>query len=472
MAKCDLSIELDDPDGMHSGGGTVTGIVRVRADADVSCSGLEVRSEWKTHGRGNVTSGTAGTLTLFSGEWRSGETNEYRFELPIADWPPSYHGHYLNVDHYVEARAKIPWAFDPKASAPFQVRPTCGPEGVTSQSSAVEVKGLVGCLVLAFFVIIIGMVIAGMGAALAVQPVILLFVAAIPVIGGLIWGAKVGLPKFLLGDVSCELETERVTPGDSVRGKLVITPRRNVSVNAITLQFLGREKVISGSGSNRTTHTHAFFDNTETLQPATTLTAGKVSTFPFAVTVPEEAPYSLELDDNSLNWSAKLRVDIPRWPDWTEELKLDVVPSGRAAEEQPHHIPATAGESIEASTAAGQPGGQSAITFAETAAHFWEARNDRRQAELLVEAVRGLSFELEAEVERRLLYLGEDAPISEREGYAVWARYPEPPLPLVIYIPNELGDEFEQLSGGRWRGEATIVGWDGQHRRLQLKLDR
>ncbi|MGB7327718.1 MAG: hypothetical protein WBD31_22765, partial [Rubripirellula sp.] len=55
-------------------------------------------------------------------------------------------------------------------------------------------------------------------------------------------------------------------------------------------------------------------------------------------------------------------------------------------------------------------------------------------------------------------------------GFAVWARYPEPPLPLVLYVPHHLGDEFEQSGRGLWRGRGTIVGWDGLHGRLQIKL--
>ena len=42
MAKCDLSIELDDPKAVHPGGGTICGVVRVNVDADVKCNGLEV----------------------------------------------------------------------------------------------------------------------------------------------------------------------------------------------------------------------------------------------------------------------------------------------------------------------------------------------------------------------------------------------------------------------------------------------
>ena len=96
MAKCNLSIELENPDSLYAGGDTITGTVRVDVDSDVNCKGLEVSSGWRTHGRGNVASGTTHTEVVYSGQWTAGEKNEYRFALPIGLWPPSYHGHYLN----------------------------------------------------------------------------------------------------------------------------------------------------------------------------------------------------------------------------------------------------------------------------------------------------------------------------------------------------------------------------------------
>ena len=119
MAKCDLSIELDDPKSVHPGGGKITGVVRVDVDKNVSTKGLIVSSGWETHGRGNVASGEFDSKTLFTGDWHAGDKLEYRFELPIGDWPPSYHGNYLNIDHCVKVRAKIPWGFDPKATQVF-----------------------------------------------------------------------------------------------------------------------------------------------------------------------------------------------------------------------------------------------------------------------------------------------------------------------------------------------------------------
>ena len=91
---------------------------------------------------------------------------------------------------------------------------------------------------------------------------------------------------------------------------------------------------------------------------------------------------------------------------------------------------------------------------------------------MLAEAVSGLGFEMEAIVERRLLYSGEEDPHLYPDGYAVWAHHSDPPLPMVLYVPHELADEFENIGRDLWRGRGTIVGWDSRHGRLQVQIDR
>jgi hypothetical protein len=491
MAKCDLSIELDDPQKVYTGGDTISGVVRVRADADVKCKALEVSSGWKTHGRGNVASETAATVELFAGEWVAGAQSEYRFELPVSDWPPSYHGHYLNVDHYIDARAKIPWGFDPKASVPFLMQSTGGSQDAVKHSSATEVGGVIGCLIIACVVALF----LGIGGMIAVAtfPIGMVFFVAIGGIGFLFWLFKVFLPKYLLGEVKYFLAEDTVSPGQSVRGELVIQPRKNVQVNAVTVNFEAREQCVSGSGSNRKTHKNVIFEQLETLQGQTTLSAGKEHRFHLNFTLPENAPYSLDLDDNDLIWGVGLHVDIPRWPDWKKELVLTVVPAGGdvrretpadsfpvSSSQRPVAAPIAGNE--RASSAGGErapsagierassDGGE--ITFAETVQHLWESREDREQIEMLAEAVTGLSFEMEAIVERRLLYSGDEDPHLYPDGYAVWAHHSEPPLPMVLYVPHELADEFENIGRDLWRGRGTIVGWDSRHGRLQVKIEQ
>jgi hypothetical protein len=469
MAKCDLSIELDEPDRIYTGGDKVRGTVRVVVDDNVRCKGLEITSGWYTHGRGNVAKGTAETQTLFEGEWMAGDEESYRFELDVAAWPPSYHGNYINVDHHVEVRAKIPWAFDPKASQPFVMRPQTPPDPASSEN-VTSVGGCVGAGIVAVVLLAFGGGMIAILAGLAANPLAGLVVAAIvfPLLG--FAAGKFLLPRWLLGNVESELLTTEVAPGGSVRARMTFQPRRNVTLNAITAELSGSEVCVSGSGSNRTTHRNPFYTDQHTLLESSTLAGGQRKEFELEFPVPDDVPYSFDLNDNDLKWTVELRVDIPRWPDWSKSLKLNVYPDPNVDSREPQAADAatTPPESASDAEAAGSPGGE--ITFAETAAHLWQARHDDQQRAMLVDAVRGLTFDIEARIERRLLYSGSEDPNVYPDGHAVWARYGDPPLPLVLYIPERLADEFEQAGHRAWPLRGTILGWDDQHERLQLKV--
>ena len=471
MPKCDLSIELDDPNTIYGGGGKISGTLRVTVDKDVNCKGLVVTSGWRTHGRGNVTSGTTQTETLFEGQWRAGDKIEYPFELQIGDWPPSYHGNYLNVDHYIDARAKIPWGFDPKASQAFLMRPTCGPEGAGAEKPA-NLSNKIGCILGTVFVAVFcSIFIGGFVAGGMPWPMLLVFLL-FPTFGAAFFFFRVFLPKYLLGSVECSLTPEQVSPGDQVQGELVIRPRKNVSINAIKMTFKASEKVVSGSGTNQTTHTNVFFEKEMTLQGESILQAGQEHRVPLSVQLPDDAPYSIKLTHNELIWSTLLRVDIPRWPDWTKELPISVVPSGeQVVEQSPAQNSTQASLASSANDDSVDHDSPSVITFAETAQHLWSLREDQESLADLVDAVSGLTFDVDAVVERRLLYSGDEDPHLYEDGHAVWAHYTEPPLPMVLYVPHDLGDEFEQIGRGVWKGRGTVVGWDKRHRRLQVKVE-
>lgn len=493
MAKCELSIELDEADRFHEANGIISGVVHVTVDADVRCKGLEVESVWRTHGRGNVATGTNATETLFQGEWQGGNTFSYRFDLPISGWPPTYHGHFLNVDHYVDARAHIPWAFDPKDSAPFRVRPQSGGSDL-SMAAPTSASSDVARIIVVIFAITFSLAI--LTVTFFTGPFALL-VLIFPAAGFLFWFIRKFLPRWLLGEVSCDFLVDTVSPGEMVEGELKIRPNKSVAINAITLRLQSLEKVVSGSGSNRTTHKHVIHDQTILLQDSSTLSAGETHCFPLRIDLPEDAAFSLDLSDNKLLWNATLRVDIPRWPDWVQEIPVAVVPpeqlhrvggrsslqSDKANTTDQVNLPASevtadaftvpasidneAAEATEPAEAAGQ-----GVTFDETVNHFWRLRDQRSEVETLAEAVSGLTLEMEARIERRLLYGGADDPHVYKDGYAVWARYTDPPLPMVLYVPHDFADDFEQIGHEIWRGFGTIVGWDGVHGRLQIKIER
>ncbi len=470
MAKCDLSIELDDPGRVYISGETITGTVHVDVDADVKCKGLVVETNWRTHGRGNVASGNSDSVTVFTGDWTGGQKLSYRFELKIANWPPSYHGNFINLDHYVDVRAKIPWAFDPKASAEFVMRPAPHAEPTEPDQSAT-----VGCVtnffiaiaIAAFACALLAVVVAAFANLIvaAVMLVVILLIA-----GGVI--AKFWLPKWALGPVETQWSDLSLSPGGTLKTKIAFEPRRQVSLNNITAKLSGSEVCVSGSGSNRRTHTNGFYEKKHELLAATTLEPGTKQAMELELVLPGDVPYSFDVSNNKILWQVELRIDIPRWPDWSETKKLQIVPGEVADDVKTPSTQTDTTASISSQpTAPSTEVSAAEITFAETASHFWKAREaGGEQIDVLVDATSGMTFEIDAFIERRLLYSGKEDPHVYPNGYAVWARHSEPPLPLVLYVPHELGDEFEQAGRDVWRCRGMIVGWDHQHKRLQVKV--
>ena len=123
MAKCDLKVVVDRPDKKYKFGETVTGVVEVRVNKECRCRKLTLTREWRTHGRGNRVSGDKKDTILYEGTWSPGEEISYSFEIDLPNGPTTYHGHYLNVDWYIKARADIPWAIDPKAETEVLLDP-------------------------------------------------------------------------------------------------------------------------------------------------------------------------------------------------------------------------------------------------------------------------------------------------------------------------------------------------------------
>ena len=476
MAKCDLLVELDEPNRVYRSGDKVEGTVKVTVDADVKCSGLVLSTGWKTHGRGNVTGDKFDEVTVFSGDWVGGTKCEYRFSLTAGDWPQTYHGNFLSIDHYVEAQAKIPWAFDPKTATPFIVQATQVPSRYAAEVHVVHEKSrkpkVIGGVIVS---VLVGVQFLAMG---GIGVVVLLVLAALAFS---YWFVRKFLPKHLLGTPHAFVEEDTLPPGSEVVGEFVTTTRKTVSLNAITVVLKGTEVCISGSGSNRRTHKNVIFETTQTLQANGTLQAGNETRCPFSFRLPKDAAFSISLKENSLIWSVDVEVDIPRWPDWSKNLPICIVPSSEqdlgTGKEQPgsrtmgSEGQGRRGEHDSSVSGAASLNDAGELTFGETINQLWAVRSHRDQVEMVVDAVTGISFNIEAQIERRLLYAGDEDPNVYEDGYAVWARYPDPRLPLVLYVPHDLGDEFEQLGKDIWKGRGVVVGWDSLHGRLQIKLD-
>jgi hypothetical protein len=382
MAKCELKIVLDEVDREFRPGETVTGRVDVTTDGDVTIDALTVELAWQTHGKGNRTTGVKETVELYAGEVQGGMPRYDQFQLTCPPGPFTYHGTVLNVDWVVRARADIPWKIDPKAEEKFVLRPPERPVGAdffpTESPRAAEVvaglgdidtvleaagvteltaeqrrqaarfqklagKGgrvFLGCFFAPFLVIGLVMLVVGLLAVvehfraggawsgLGSDELVPLGVGAMFffVPGALLlFFVSSWIASRRLGEVTFEIAEPIRHRGQTVEWRLALQPPKAVEIEGVQAKVVGREKVVRGSGTHRTTHTHVVVDQELEMAPARSLMRGEPFEQRGSFVLPADAPLSFKATDNALEWEVQVTVEIPRWPDWRGSKPFVVV---------------------------------------------------------------------------------------------------------------------------------------------------
>ncbi len=336
MSKCDIEILFDKADRTYRGGDIISGEAVVRVNQDISCKGIVLKHYWATHGKGNTKTGDKHTIRLCETQpLRSGEELRLPFEFQSELWPLTYRGTNINVDHYVHVAVDVPWAIDPKHSEEFIVlageRP---PQFTGDRSEVVELKadqqktnqgGLFLKLILVPVVIMLLV-------ALVMFAAFLIPLAAIA--GAVYWFRKKAISG-RVGDVQLVAPVKVVGPGEAWPCTLSFTPRKTFRINEISVRLLVQEAATAGSGTNSTTHTHTIYDQKEILRDAGQLISGDPFHEDIRFPLPDTDAWSLTIDDNKLSWIMDVRIDIPRWPDWSEKFTLQMIPSEFLSETAP-----------------------------------------------------------------------------------------------------------------------------------------
>lgn len=325
MSKCDLRIEFDRKDRTYFGGETVTGRVYIRVNESVKSSGITLTHQWRTHGRGNVTSGPIKTVELESARsYSPGEEYELSFSLPSPTDPVTFHGTMINVDHYVSVQMNVPWAFNPKAEEDYVLLPGEPPahfvgtrSAIVALTSAAGKSSISGKVILGIIIAVFLTFVAAV--AFFLLPIIL-------IIAGFIWFRKKALAG-RLGEVTVSIPHVVVTPGEQWTARIQFQPRKQFRINSIGLTLLGKESATSGSGTKATTHTHTILEQKLVVRENDMLTAGELVSEEFTFAFPTTDAFSLEVSDNKIQWTATLRIDIPAFPDWSKTQPLQLVPA-------------------------------------------------------------------------------------------------------------------------------------------------
>lgn len=362
MAKCDLSIEFDGNIREYAIGDIVRGRVKVRANSSFTCNGLILTGFWRAHGHGNRATEDCHEEVLFRGEFSAGQNETYSFHFEVPPGPLTYHGHYLNVDWYVGVTADIPWALDPSAEEDFIVFRTEDDDTVISlgeyglvpeldkhlgfsassidtfRTHRIEVVeggqnlGNMGPLI-AGIVLAVGLLFSCIFGSVLINdfgPFALLFSVLPLAMTSMVafFLIRNTLAERKLGKVDVKLQPSALfAPGRRGDVEVSFCPTAPASLNKVTATLKGQERVIRGSGSNRTTHTHILYEQEFTLCEARALTVGDPVKLQANFELPDDAAYSFKASDNYLEWSMAIHIDIPSWPDWNENHTFVVYPA-------------------------------------------------------------------------------------------------------------------------------------------------
>ena len=468
MSKCDIRIEFDRKDRTYTGGDTVTGRVFIRVNESVKSNGITLTHQWKTHGRGNVTSGPKEKIELdAAGLYSPGEEYDFPFSLPTATHPVTYHGTMINVDHYVSVQVDVPWAFNPKAEEDYILVAGEPPSHfvgsrkdiITAPQTQAGASSIIGKIIVA--ILVGGIVIVISAFALFLLPVILL-------IAGFVWFHRKALAS-RLGEVQLSIPRVITAPGEPWTARVQFQPRKQFRINSISLTLLGKESATSGSGTNSTTHTHTILEQKSVVRANDILTAGELVSEEFTFAFPDTDAFSLDVADNKIQWTATLRIDIPAFPDWSKTQALQVIP--HAFLKNLTEEPSDAVEIVDDAPSPVIPSDTGAGTLLQLASAISAApRHGSEQSDMIIKAS-GVIFDAVVVVDRVISSMGTlNADPRYEYGKSITGTIQGTNQAIQVITPETLNDLNDELRRGDvWQIRVTLLNWDSLYTRINAR---
>lgn len=337
MSKCDLQILFDRPDRRYKFGEAMAGVVKISAYEDFHCRRLTLIREWKTGGRGNHASGgEEGMIFADDTEFHAGETHEYPFRFAGLLGPVSYQGNYLQIDWQLRAQVDIPLAVDVKREEKFLLVPgatteeillgaeTSSPDIPVTAGELAERMTMAKMLAIPFFFIGLAMMyLSGW------HPVALALGLAVTAFGAwqMFLMVRNKLAQRKVGAVEVQVQPDTLHPGQQLECKILLPAWHAKLLQKVTVTLKGEERVVSGLGNHKTTHTHTIHEYAFELTNSNAVPVeNHRMQFRQPLSIPATAPSTFRAPDNALHWAVRVRLYIPGWPDWVQEFPITVLP--------------------------------------------------------------------------------------------------------------------------------------------------
>lgn len=128
MAKVEFELTLEGGEEKfgvthYRPGDTLSGVLTIIPDSEVTCRHFHVYLEWYTEGRGTRYRERVDELDLFQGVLRAHFASEHEFSFILPQKPWSYQGHYVSIVWQLVIQLDVPWATDPEKIVPLVLQP-------------------------------------------------------------------------------------------------------------------------------------------------------------------------------------------------------------------------------------------------------------------------------------------------------------------------------------------------------------
>jgi hypothetical protein len=145
-------------------------------------------------------------------------------------------------------------------------------------------------------------------------------------LGAIAWGLRPAVARMRIGAPDMAISNTRLRVGEEFSVSYRQTWKRAADVNRVVLQLVLRETVRYTRGTETVTENHdeivQAFES-----PGRHFRAGEMINEHRGFRIPETGMHTFTRSgDNKIEWFVMVSVEIARWPDFTREYELIVLP--------------------------------------------------------------------------------------------------------------------------------------------------
>jgi hypothetical protein len=145
-------------------------------------------------------------------------------------------------------------------------------------------------------------------------------------LGLIAWGLRPAVARMRLGPPDMSISSTRLRVGEEFSVSYGQTWKRATDVNRVLFQLVLRETVRFTQGTETVTETHDKVVQQFEL-PGRHFGPGEMikEHLAFRISEPEMHTFTPS-DDNRIQWFVKVSVEMAKWPDFTQEYEITVLP--------------------------------------------------------------------------------------------------------------------------------------------------